>query len=204
MLLGQISLNLSFILYMFLYLPQVIHNQKQSSLSGLSLWMHGLLYGAYSLDLIYGCGQNLPWQYCAVSATGWLLLNMQHLQFIAHFRQQKKTYLGLFFYGILIFTSLILIWGVSQKPFNSWLLNCFGYLAQLGFVCAFIPQIGHSIKLRSAQAMNVIYLLLNFFLAGLDNISAWQLGWGWPNKLGASSIMFLTTILLLQQRKYRQ
>ena len=82
MMLGQISLNLSFLMYMFLYLPQLIHNQKQTNLAELSKWMHLTLYLGYSLDLVYGFGNNLPWQYRTVSAIGWVLLTIQHFQLI--------------------------------------------------------------------------------------------------------------------------
>lgn len=202
MFIGQISLNLSFIMYTFLYLPQVLHNQKQTSLEGLSQWMHLTLYLAYSLDLVYGFGQNLPWQYCAVSSAGWLLLNIQHFQFIQHFKHKKRSHIQTIFYGILASTSLFLIWGIGQTPFTNLSLNFFGYIAQISFVVAFIPQILRSMQLQSAQALNLMYILLNFCLAGLDCVSAWQLNWGWPNKIGSGCIIFLTGILLLQQRKY--
>ena len=257
MFLGQISLNISFFLYIFLYLPQVLHNHKQTTLVGLSLSMHLLLYLSYSLDLLYGCNQNMPWQYCAVSTTGWLLLNLQHFQFIAYFHKQKlrtvdtlsseaqhpascRQELEIFnntmtysidkkqygsrrqgarrsnlncqqplkqqtalMYGIVIVMSITLAWGIRYKPFNAQVLNGLDYLAQLGFVIAFIPQIFRSKKLQSAYAINVIYLSLNFCLAGLDTISAWQLGWGWPNKFGAGCMVLLTSVLLLQHRKYK-
>lgn len=200
--LGQISLNLSFLMYMFLYLPQVIHNQRQSSLEGLSPWMHLTLYSAYSLDLLYGCGQNLPWQYCAVSFIGWGLLTIQHLQFICYFSHSKQISIQRIFYGLFIFTSFILIWSINKKPFTSLSLNYIGYIAQINFVIAFIPQIIRSMQLQSAHALNFLYILLNFSLAGLDCISAWQLKWGWPNKLGSGCLVLLTGILLLQRRTY--
>lgn len=202
--LGQSSLNLSFLLYLFLYLPQVIHNQKQTSLDGLSIKMHMTLYLAYCLDLLYGFGTQLPWQYLSVSGIGWLLLTIQHVQFIQHFKQKNHGAWQFIFYILLFTFSILLVYGISQKPFSAEEMPYCGYLAQIGFVIAFVPQILKSQRLKSAQAISALFILLNFLLAVLDSISAWQLGWGWPNKLGALLGVLLTTVLMLQYRIYQK
>lgn len=203
MIVGQISLNLSFFTYMFLYLPQVIHNQKRTSLEGLSKRMHLILYLAYFLDLLYGFGKELPWQYRAVSATGWLLLTIQHLQLIHHFKNTLQMTYRRVFYSIMLSICAILIWGISQKPFANLSLNFIGYISQIGFSLAFIPQIMKSKQLQSAAAMNHTYILLSVFLAILDAISAWQLGWGWPNQLGACLAILFSSVLMLQYYRYQ-
>jgi uncharacterized protein with PQ loop repeat len=203
MLLAQISLNLSFIIYMFLYLPQVIHNQRQADLEGLSKWMHVTLYLAYFLDLLYGFGNNFPWQYRAVSAAGWLLLNVQHFQFIYYFKQQHLRVFQNVFYIIFLCTGAILLLGLRQHSFTKLtLLSYFGYISQLGFAFAYIPQILKSRRLQSAQAMSFLYVLLGLILAIFDCISAYQLNWGWANKAGSVVIIILTSILLMQQYHY--
>lgn len=202
--LGQISLNLSFLLYLFLYLPQVIHNQKQASLEGLSIKMHMTLYLAYCLDLLYGFGTQLPWQYLTVSSIGWLLLTIQHVQFIRHFKQQQHNVWQIIFYALLFALSILLAYGISQRPFSTEQMPYCGYLAQIGFVMAFVPQILKSHRLQSAQALSILFILLNFFLAVLDSMSAWQLGWSWPNKIGALLGILLTTVLMLQYRIYQK
>ncbi len=203
MFLGQISLNLSFLIYMFLYLPQIIHNQKQDSLDGLSIGMHITLYLAYFLDLIYGFGTQLPWQYLTVSSIGWLLLNVQHVQLIRYFRQTSYWVGQIVFCFLLLSLSALLVYSISQSPFSNLIILYCGYLSQIGFVIAFVPQILKSQRLKSAQSINVIFILLNFLLVALDCISAWQLGWGWPNKLGPLLGILLTGILMLQYRRYR-
>jgi uncharacterized protein with PQ loop repeat len=204
MILGQISLNLSFLMYMFLYLPQVIHNQKQTSLVGLSKWMHLTLYIAYFLDLVYGFGTQLPWQYRIVSGVGWVLLNIQHLQLIHYFKRTKQSALQMAFYSILVIITALLIWVLSsQHSFINLQLPAIGYVSQIGFAIAFIPQILKSKRLQSSQAMNIFYILLCLFLAMLDCISAWQLEWGWPNKLGSCCLVLMTSILLMQYYRYQ-
>lgn len=201
--LGQISLNLSFSIYMFLYLPQLIHNQKQTTLNGLSIWMHTILYLAYAFDLIYGFGTNLPWQYRTISGVGWLLLSIQHFQFMSHFKQRQQKVFETFFYILLPCMVILVACSAYLKPFSHLSIQCIGYLAQMGFVIAFLPQILKSKQLQSSQSINVIYILLNALLAALDIISAWQLHWGWPNKLGALLNLLFTGILLIQYKKYK-
>lgn len=202
--LGQISLNLSFLMYLFLYLPQVIHNQKQTSLVGLSKWMHLIMYVGYSLDLLYGFSNHLPWQYRTISAVGWLLLTIQHLQLIHYFKQTEQKAWWIIFYGIVLFgTSLLVLMLRQYHHFNHLALYTIGYASQIAFVIAFIPQILKSKRIQSAQALNVFYIILCHLLAVLDCISAWQLNWGWPNKLGSCLIIGLTSVLLLQYYLYQ-
>lgn len=84
------SLNLSFVLYLCVYLPQIIHNRKPYHLSNLSIGMHCILYASYCLDLIYGFSSDLQWQYKTVSVVGLTLLSIQHLQITYHQLRQKK------------------------------------------------------------------------------------------------------------------
>ncbi len=203
MFLGQISLNLSFSIYLFLYLPQVIHNQQQTTLNGLSILMHVILYLAYVFDLIYGFGTNLPWQYRCTSGVGCVLLSIQHFQFLSHFKQHPQRVFETFFYILFPCIVILVAYGVYLKPFANLSIQYIGYLSQMGFVIAFLPQILKSKQLQSSQSVNIIYILLNAMLASLDLISAWQLHWGWPNKLGAILNLLFTGILLIQYRKYK-
>lgn len=202
--LGQISLNLSFFMYLFLYLPQVVHNQKQANLGELSKGMHLIMYFGYSLDLLYGFGNHLPWQYRAVSAVGWLLLTTQHLQLMGYFKQTEQTFLRMIFYSVLLLSTTLILFIILQKtPSLPLILYSIGYASQTAFIIAFIPQILKSKRLQSAQALNIVYIVLCLVLSILDCISAWQLEWGWPNKLGASLMILLTSMLVLQYYLYQ-
>ena len=79
---GSVSLNISFILYLIHYLPQLIHNQRDGQIKQLSLSFHYLLLLCYLADLNYGFGLNLPWQYRLVSAFGLACLLIQHYQLL--------------------------------------------------------------------------------------------------------------------------
>lgn len=198
MVLGQISLNLSCVIYLFLYVPQVIHNHKQISLEGLSVHLHIILYAAYGLDVLYGVGTHLPWQYVLVSSIGWVLLTLQHAQFIRHFKRSKRIlWQGSFYIGLLCI-STVLAYAIAHPGWLHRFQYLCGYLAQIGFSVALAPQILKSYRLQSTQAIHVLFIGLNFILNLLDSITAWQLNWGWPNKLGALCGLLLSSILLLQ------
>jgi len=81
---GAISLNISFVLYLLVYLPQVFHNRKPNHIPSLSLGMHFILYTSYCLDLFYGFSRDLQWQYKTVSVVSLTLLIIQHLQITYH------------------------------------------------------------------------------------------------------------------------
>ncbi|PJD94393.1 MAG: hypothetical protein CK424_00065 [Legionella sp.] len=202
MLLGQLSLNLSCLMYAILYVPQILHNQKQANLDGLSKSMHFLLYGAYSLDLLYGVMVHLPWQYRLVSALGWILLTLQHLQIAHHFKKKQQFSAEYRCYSVLILVVVWMMEGLYEQPFSEASINLAGFIAQFGFGIALLPQILKSKQLQSTNAIHMAYLVLNVSLACLDLISAWQLHWGWPNKVGSSLMFGLTSILLLQRWFY--
>jgi hypothetical protein len=134
---------------------------------------------------------------------GWLLLTVQHIQLIEHLKQSDRRHLKIIFYGILaLFACLLILTVCGHNPFPKLPLYAIGYTSQLAFGLGYIPQILKSKRLQSARAMNLLYVLQNLLLAILDSISAWQLGWDWPNKVGSGLVIILTCILLIQAYQY--
>src|SRR3990167_2545698 len=80
---GQISLNISLVLYLTNYIPQLFHNHKGVHLSGLSIYFHTILFFSCFMDLFYGFGMHLPWQYKTVSISWLCYLYFQHRQISA-------------------------------------------------------------------------------------------------------------------------
>jgi uncharacterized protein with PQ loop repeat len=204
-LVGTISLNISFVLYLVIYWPQIIHNRKPHHLSGLSGCMHYILYSSYCLDLIYGFSRDLQWQYKTVSTMGLLLLTTQHLQITRYYQSQKKW---LQFTFSLFFTGFIAIvlgyfFIENQANLSKYITQTTGYLARIGFLIYTLPQILKNRTRQSANSISILFLWSSLTLSLLDMISAWCLDWGWPNKLGAPIAMSLVVIMLLQIKKYR-
>jgi len=202
---GTISLNLSFVLYLILYFPQIIHNRNPQSIQQLSLMMHLLLYVSYCLDLVYGFSSQLPWQYNVVSFVGIGLITTQHVQIIIDLKRRHQpvhmNYLIIIF--LLILFSLLCFFSFMHARIDTQITAAIGYLSRLLFVIYIIPQLIKNNAMQSAQAISVYSIYLNLTLACLDTISAWSLNWGWPNKLSAPLIGLLMLTLLMQTRSMR-
>ena len=196
---GAMSLNCSFILYLVVYLPQLMHNRKPEHLANLSLCLHFVLYTAYLLDLFYGFSNHLQWQYKTVSVVSLFLLMIQHVQ-ITRFATKKSVYWG------FLLTTLALItyfFKVSGGAFSTGATLIIGYVSRACFLLYAIPQLIKNRRLQSGQAMSVNFIYLNVVLSLLDMISAWCLNWGWPNKLASPVMVLLMMGLLLQTKKYK-
>ncbi|MBA3535798.1 MAG: hypothetical protein H0T84_04190 [Tatlockia sp.] len=203
-LIGSISLNISFILYLILYIPQIIHNQKSANISQLSLSLHLLLYSSYLFDLCYGFSNQLPWQYKTVSIIGLSLVSVQHLQLIQFFIMNQCRLLANLSIAILMVALIGLYYffkfELGSVPYQTTLI--LGTAARVTGLIYCLPQIIKNKTSKSAKALSAQFICLNLTLALLDTISSWCLDWGWPNKLSAPITFIMMIILLTQIKKY--
>ncbi len=204
-LIGAISLNLSFILYLLVYLPQILHNRASQNLANLSIGMHVILLSSYCLDLIYGFSNHLQWQYITVSVVSLTLLIIQHGQLSLYFLSQKKWQplnFNLFFI-VFACAAVTYFFTIKQATLTVQTTQTIGYLSRAGFLIFTLPQIIKNKTLSSANAICNQYIHLSMILCLLDMTSAWCLDWGWPNKLGSPLTMSLLLMIRHQQKKYR-
>ena len=196
-LIGQISLNISFVLYLFLLWPQIIHNAGQASVKNLSFLMHFILFVAYAADLVYGFGQHFPWQYKAVTVSGLVSLSVQHYQFWAYGDKTHNSFRFLCFvlYTFMLFCFYLLFWETAWCKEASLGL---GFVSQGGWLIYTIPQIVRNFITHSVKALSPHFLLLAFTVTLCDSISAWTLNWALPSKIGAPVSLFFKSVLLLQ------
>lgn len=201
---GQISLNISFVLYLVIYLPQIWHNRDPENLKQLSFGLHYIIVTSYSLDLAYSLLKPLPWQYQTVSIVALSLLAIQHLQLIRLALARHNRYLLAGLVGSIVLAVAAIY---SYGKYHAFLTLptitlTIGYLSRTGFLIYMLPQIMRNFKHKSADALSTTFLNLSLFLTTLDLISAWCLQWGWPNQVGTPITLLLTVILRLQQRFY--
>ncbi|MDJ0626126.1 MAG: PQ-loop repeat-containing protein [Candidatus Caenarcaniphilales bacterium] len=196
---GQITLNVSFVLYLFYLVPQIIHNFRDGQIKKLSLLMHSILLLAYIFDLVYGCGRKMEWQYIAVSLVGLFCLLIQHFQIIVNYQFEgfEKRFFGTFtvFAYLIIFMSVYLIFAESLS--KSFLITL-GGISQLGWLTYAIPQIVKNYNLKSAKGLSIFFIIFVSLITFCDVISAWSLNWDLPNKIG-SPISLLMKLTLLTQ-----
>jgi uncharacterized protein with PQ loop repeat len=203
--LGNLSLNISFFLYLIVYLPQIQHNRKPAHLKQLSLTLHIMIIASFLLDYAYSVLLPLPWQYQTVAIIALSLLGIQHIQLmqLAWRNKHLKRFLGLNVFLYIILFALIYFFYLGPTHYSRNMILFIGYIARIGFLIYVLPQIIQNYRMRSAKALNPLFLKLSLFLSSLDLISAWCLNWGWPNKLGTPLNILLTLILLWQMKHYR-
>jgi len=194
---GMCCLNLSFGIYLVLYLPQLLHNAKYNTFSTMSKLMHFMILQAYACDLSYGLCKHMPWQYITVSSIGSIYLLIQHFQWI-QFNQQYNLSNKLFYHlGIFIFIWPMLLW--CYYPTNTTQIQIQVWLSRLLFILHFLPQVikNHQ-KNNSSDAISLVYLLLSYSLTILDFISAWCLKWDTANLTGSFIGLILKCCLMYQ------
>jgi uncharacterized protein with PQ loop repeat len=201
---GTISLNIAFILYLGIYLPQILHNRNQSNLKQLSLNTHYLLYLGYVLDLMYGFTLHLPWQYKTVSIVGLSLLLLQHLQIIQSSWLQKNSHALANHVLCLLVTFFIVLYFFIHKQmiFSETTTLGLGFVSRICFLLYLLPQVIKNRISKSCNALSLLFIYLNLGLSILDMIAAWCLNWGWPNKLASPFSVILMGLLLGQVKKY--
>ncbi len=204
--LGAMALNCTFIVYVGVYLPQILHNRAEDHIVNLSPSMHLLLYAGYLFDLLYGFSQGLPWQYKTVSVVGLTLMLVQHLQLTRSLIKRRKQRLVYLYWLVLAGSMLAIVYFFTVIGGLLALKTslALGYLSRLCFLLYTLPQIIKNNALKLANALSVSYLYLSLLLTVLDMIAAWCLHWGWPNKLGDPVSLLMLSILLWQMKHYQR
>lgn len=197
---GYITLNLSFILYLIFFVPQLFHNARHSHIRNLSLGMHYVFCTAYLMDLAYGFGRDMQWQYKTVTIVGLASLTVQHLQIYRSGLADKwYWFFTLLFAGL--FTSISV--GLQTQSLTAQLLLMMGMISQVGWLLYTVPQITKNHQLKSTAGVSLSFVLLALLLGICDTISAWTFDWGLPNKIGSPLSAAIKCILLLQFFRYR-
>jgi uncharacterized protein with PQ loop repeat len=174
---GHLFLNIAFILYLILYIPQLIHNAKYQTFAHMSFLMHAMILQAYSCDLLYALTKGMPWQYLTVSCIGLSCLCIQHVQWVMFCRRQKQPRWSIY----LMLGCLIVLWPflMTTAP------KVYAWVARTLFLFHFLPQIiKYHRHPNERDAIDMRYLLLSMSLSGCDVAAAWCLSWDLPNLWG--------------------
>ena len=201
--LGMLSLNIAFVLYLFVFIPQIWHNRRLEYLQNLSPVMHAVLYVGVLFDLFYGFANDFQWQYKTVSIVSLLVLSVQHIQLLRLFHQRvqwRMLAMNTFMVFVMLGCIGYFFVGIHHElaPISALVV---GYASRVCYQLYAIPQIVKNIKLKDANAVSRYFLLINTTLLVLDTISGWCLDWGWPAKLSPPISLIMMSILLYQ-RKY--
>ncbi len=197
-LIGNIALNLSFLIYLVLYLPQVIYNLRRKSTDGLSFLMHFILIIGYTADMMYGFGRHMQWQYCLVAVIGLVCLGFQHVQVGCY---QKITRQYVLATVILLAWLAYAVYAISSRALPAGDYIDAGYVAWGTGVIYTLPQVWKNYRVASAVGVSTVFILFDILASSCDAVSAWCLNWDAPSKFG-SPIECVFGLLLLAQAYY--
>jgi uncharacterized protein with PQ loop repeat len=195
---GHLFLNIAFVLYLILYLPQLIYNARHKKFEHMSFFMHIMLLQAYWCDLFYGMGRHMPWQYVFVSMIGVMYLLIQHGQwFFFNLKHHPEKNLALVVTGIISFLSPMLLYVFFMH--QSWQIHLQAWVSRLLFIIHFIPQIiKYHQQPKERDAISLWYLNLSLSLSVCDLISAYCLRWDMANQWGSLISLGLKAYLYAQ------
>ncbi len=196
--LGEISLNISLILYLVFYLPQLLRNRDSNALNQLSIYFHALLMLAASTDLLYGFGTIDQWQYRMVSITTFTCVIWQHKQLLQHYKNNKAQIKLHIILLALVCWWLTIIYMLLHKDIGHNFFVAMGWVERVAYSCYGIPQIIKQMRNHSAIAISAAYLYMTLATAALDTTSAWCLGWPAPSIFGAPLALLINITLLIQ------
>lgn len=196
---GEISLNISFFLYLFLYVPQFIRNIRYKKLNDMSLGFHALLLIASTADFYYGFGRIHQWQYRFVTLLMFALVFAQHIQ-LFYYRQYfkhgtAKLVLLTIFMTIMF---LFLIPTLMHPQHWMFLFIWMGWLERIADWGYCIPQFFKNRSIAKADAISPTFLILAILTPICDSISAWCLNWGPSSLYGAPIAIIMHAVLLAQ------
>ncbi|PHQ80706.1 MAG: hypothetical protein COB66_04115 [Coxiella sp. (in: Bacteria)] len=201
-LIGNIALNISFLVYLVLYLPQVIHNLRRRSTEGLSFLMHIILVIGYTADMMYGFGRHMQWQYRVVSIVGLICLTVQHIQIGAYQKKLTANY--------VLATLLIVGWlgyalyAMLTPNLPARIYIDAGLVAWGTGVVYTLPQIWKNYRFASSMGVSILFIYFDIISSSCDTISAWCLNWDYPSKFGSPIECVLGLFLLIQVYFYYQ
>lgn len=197
---GETALNISLVLYIIWFIPQLILTAKRHSTAGLSLGMHSLLMAAYITDFMYGFGRHFPIQYKIVTLFGLSMLMIEHSQFLYYGLKQTKVLLHsltiffiLFFMAALYFVKVSVL---SQATYDA-----LGFLSWICWLAYLWPQLIKNFMKQSTLGCSLFTIWIAMMAGVCDSLSAFLLDWDWPSKLGAT-IGLLPKAMLLAQGFY--
>ena len=199
-LIGNIALNISFLVYLVLYLPQVIHNLRRGSTQGLSFIMHTILVVGYLADLMYGFGRDMQWQYRIVDIAGLICLTIQHVQ-IGYYEKLNKHYISV---TVILLGFLGYVLYAMTHALPTYIYDHAGVIAWGTGVVYTLPQMWKNYRFASVMGVSTLFVIFDILCSSCDTISAWCLDWDYPSKFGSPMECVLGIFLLVQLYAYKK
>lgn len=202
---GEIALNISTFIYFVWFFPQIRLTFKRKSISGLSLWMHGLLLTGYLADLVYGFGREMPIQYRMVTIFGLCSLGVEHYQFwkygLKKLMERRVFHLiNVFFISFFCYAIITITVDKQSKFFY----DAAGMISNFCWMTFFIPQIVKNYVNKSTEGLSLGFVMLSLLSAVADLVSTYALNFDWPSRDYAPIVLVKQLFVLGQFVYYRK
>lgn len=201
---GEITLSISTVIYIVWFLPQIWENFQRKSTQGLSLWMHGLLLLGYTIDLMYGFGRHMQWQYRLVTITGLMCLFVQHIQFALYNLKSKTAYWN--YVALTVLVLIVFVYSILNLTVfhhGKWYYDMTGYVESVCYFSYLFPQIIKNFHEKSTDGLSSLFVVFSILLNLLDFTSALALHWDLPSLLMPTIDFAKKSILVFQIYYYR-
>jgi uncharacterized protein with PQ loop repeat len=197
--LGHITLNISLMIYLILFLPQTVHNQIYHKTKHISLWTHSLMILAISLDLIYAIGSFINWQYILVDSVLLIFLVIQQFQILNDDRCYK-----IYLHSIVVIAYMcVVMYIIACVNIYNDKIEILGYISGIIYTVYWLPQLYKNFMTKSANGFGIIYLILTMVVLMCDLVSAVSLNWPLPSLLTSVFLIIITALLIFQYYYYK-
>ena len=156
--LWQITINVSFVIYIVQFLPQILHNKNNpATLSNISLWTQAGMICVILANVVQAIGFHLNWQYLVIALVYLLGLSIQQVQ-LSKSRKDIPVYFNALI--VLFFIIAILTIFLGKKisyEIAGWISFCIHFIYWL-------PQIYKNYRQKKFTGYSDLFIV--FCLVG--------------------------------------
>ncbi len=218
--LGAVSLNLSVVLYLFYFFPQLAYNELFKRTGEISLATQTAAVVAAALDFAQGFGLGYPWEYKLVSSVSCVCVLFQEGQMWVQSKSpiqeqsmrpptsKKIPLITVHFFlsvlGTAVLCVVCAVRGLRVRLLETfpYILETFGFANNILYSAQWVPQLWCNFRRKSAEAQSLLYLLLLLAASACDFVSAICLDWQLPQKMQPVLTALLVAGLLGQRARY--
>ena len=174
---GIYTINISFAMHFFVYIPQIIHNRKYKTKMQISALTQCTMLIAYGSNVIFGITHNMPWQYATISLVLLLPTFFQQYQmyFSKSYHKAWHIFAIIWAITIVVVVSLYLMSNHWSASFN-YIFDKITYqtvnIASTIYMVYWLPQIYRNFKNKTANGFAMIFLYIGLTEAVLNSFTA--------------------------------
>ena len=194
---GQITLNISFAIYLIQFIPQILHNIKDKvALSNISLLTQFGMLIVVLCNLVQAIGFNLNWQYLLIAMVYLIGITVQQLQISLHKKKMSKVI-------NLIFVMLLCIAILAMDSNLILVFQIAGIISLIVHFIYWLPQIYKNHNQGKFTGYSDLFIIFALLGVICDLFTSILLAWPLIVKINIFVMFVITCILVFQKLRYR-